>query len=431
MSNINKMNFRSICIDIFCFVILLFPFNSTIASKIYPQYSLSYISVFVSLIGLLIFSKKQKNNRISIWILIFTILFVLVEVITNKYVNHNKMILFSVYSFLPFVVSVNKDSINGFKKSIKLFSVEHIFFTYLATFCKGIYKNYILPFLDSAQTESLASSHFKSGFNPGLTTHYSTNGMYLAIISIFFWVEFLNDKKRKSIIPLIVSLGALFLTGKRGHVLFTIITFIILYFITNRDKFTKKVIKFIFAGVTSIIILYVVSCFIPQIMIGIERFNKTIIENGDLLTGREEFYLLAINLWKGKKFFGNGWGAFSNYYQLYLSKKVGVSYLDAHNVYIQLLCETGIIGAIIIIGIMYVILLKTIKLVKDKNINNSSEILFSLGYQIFFLLYCFSGNPLYDPQCYVMYFITIGIFFIYYILERKENEKKNWNYNIS
>lgn len=29
-----------------------------------------------------------------------------------------------------------------------------------------------------------------------------------------------------------------------------------------------------------------------------------------------------------------------------------------------------------------------------------------VGAQIFFLAYCFSGNPLYDPQCYIPYFMS-------------------------
>ncbi len=36
-----------------------------------------------------------------------------------------------------------------------------------------------------------------------------------------------------------------------------------------------------------------------------------------------------------------------------------------------------------------------------------------VGAQIFFLVYCFSGNPLYDPQCYIPYFMScVGVFAI-------------------
>ena len=96
-------------------------------------------------------------------------------------------------------------------------------------------------------------------------------------------------------------------------------------------------------------------------------------------------------------------------------------YLDCHNVYIQLLCETGIVGFLIIIGLMIIILHKTYKLIDyhKKNKTMLPSLLFSLGYQIFFLLYCMSGNPLYDPQCYVLYFVVIGITICFEIMKNK------------
>ena len=36
-----------------------------------------------------------------------------------------------------------------------------------------------------------------------------------------------------------------------------------------------------------------------------------------------------------------------------------------------------------------------------------------VGAQVFFLIYCLSGNPLYDPQCYIPYFMScVAVFAI-------------------
>ena len=51
-------------------------------------------------------------------------------------------------------------------------------------------------------------------------------------------------------------------------------------------------------------------------------------------------------------------------------------------------------------------LIKSIEIAKKEN--NNIIVNFNFLYQLFFLLYCFTGNPLYDPMCYVIYFITIG-----------------------
>ena len=418
-----KCNLRLILIDIFCFIVLFFPFNCTIAGKIYPMYSLTYISVFISLICLLFLCKKVEFNRVHLLILLITMIIASFEFFTNKYVNHAKKILFTIYLFLPFVISLNKDILPSIKKCLKIFAFEHLFFTYLAAFCKPIYKSLVLPFLDSVHTESLSVKHFNSGFNPGLTTHYSTNGMYLSVFCIYFWSNFLINKTKKNIILTIVSFVALLLTGKRGHLLFTIMTCLLMYIAVNREKIPKKVGKLLGICGISVLLFFIVSSFVPQVTIAFERVAYSVEKGEDLLTGRGEFYSLAFDIWKKSYLFGAGWGSFSNYYQIYLFNRFGVSYLDAHNVYIQLLCETGIIGASLLIGLMYSILFKTYKIIKRTNIKENCFLNFSLGYQLFFLLYCFSGNPLYDAQCYVMYFMCIGITFIFYIMEMKKNEE--------
>ncbi len=427
---IKSINLKKMIINICCFVILFFPFNSTIADKIYPNYSLTYISVIISLLVLLVLGKIKKIKKSQLIVFSVTLAIAVIEVVTNKYVGSAKMFLFTSYLFLPFVISINQDSMEGFKKSLKLFAIEHLFFTYLVIFFNSFYESNILPFLDSI-SGSLARSHFNSGFNPGLTTHYSTNGMYLSIFCIFFFSNFLCNKNKKNFILLIIALIGLLSVGKRGAAIFTIISLIIMYFVVNKKKISKKIFNFTLLFLGFILILYISSSFIPQVTIVFDRFMNTIDSGGDLMTGRNSFYELAFSIWKNHIFFGNGWGAFSNYYQIDLYRIFGVPYLDAHNVYIQLLCETGLIGATLLISLMIIIAFKTFKRVRRTEEKYRNIIIFSFGYQLFFLLYCFSGNPLYDPQCYVIYFICIGFYIVVEMLERsKIDNEKDRNSNI-
>lgn len=60
---------------------------------------------------------------------------------------------------------------------------------------------------------------------PGLTNHYSTNGIYLAIGLMMFSSSFLFEEgknRRKSKIWLVLIVLALLLTGKRAHLLFSV-----------------------------------------------------------------------------------------------------------------------------------------------------------------------------------------------------------------
>lgn len=423
------INLRNLLINISCFFILLYPFNSTIANKIYPSHSFILATIVCSMLILLVLSKKESFNKIKLSVFIITILIIFIELINNQYLNKMKVVYFTLYLFLPFIISLNKDSIKGMINALNVFSFEHILFTFIPILFKDYYTSVIIPFLTSAQTESLAAVHFRSGYNPGLTTHYSTNGMYLGIISIYMFSRWLNEKNFKNTILMIISMIALLVTGKRAHAIFTIATLVIMFFAANKDKISKKVFKFLGIVGATILLFYVAASFIPQVTIVYDRFMRSINSGTDLLSGRSQFYELALEMWKDNIFLGNGWGAFSNKYQIYLFSTFGVSYLDAHNVYIQLLCETGIIGATIIIGIMVLVFFRTYKLIRTLK-NTNIAISLSFGYQCFFLLYSFSGNPLYDPQCYVMYFVSIGTFIITYMLEMKKNGK-NKNINIS
>jgi O-antigen ligase len=90
--------------------------------------------------------------------------------------------------------------------------------------------------------------------------------------------------------------------------------------------------------------------------------------------------------------------------------------MDAHNVYLQLLAEVGILGFLIFIFIFLYSLIKTISLFR--NIGNNEIHLtddyhyylsFSLAMQVYFLVYCLSGNPLYDAQVFYPYVVACAI----------------------
>ena len=423
MSN-KKINVKNILIYICCFVILFFPFNSTIASKIYPNYSLTYISIIISLSILLFLGNIKKIKKNQIIILVFIMIISGIELFTNKYASPVKKYIYTPCLLLPLLITLNEKTKEAFIFNVKLFSIEHLSATYIAVFFRNFYINNILSFLDTIPG-SLSKSHYiYSGFNPGITTHYSTNGMYISIFCLLFFIEYLNNKTNKNLLKFIISFIALFIVGKKGAAFYTILSFIVTYFAINKEKIGKKIWRFTMLSLGLIITLYISISFIPQVTIVFDRFINTINTGGDLLTGRGRFYSLALRLWNEHLLFGCGWGNFSNYYQMELLPIFKVEYLDAHNVYLQLLCETGIIGATFIIGTMMYCYIGTAKKLKDKS-TSDIYLKFSFAFQTFFLLYCFSGNPLYDAQCFILYFICIGIYLNCKLKGEIKNAKKD------
>lgn len=432
-----KFDLKKFLIYLSCFIILVYPFNYTIKSKLFPNTTIMLFMSIIAFAILLFFSKIKKISKSQLNVLIVTAIVIGFELFRNYYLKENsegKVLFFTLYLFLPFIVMSNEYLVKPFFKMIKFFCLEHVCGTFFVQFFKGIYLSYILPWLSNG-SDSVAYANIMSGYNPGLTLHYSTNGMYLSISTIFFFCKYLKDKKKSSLIFTILSSIALLLTGKRAHTLFVIVTCIAIYIFHCREKILNKFLKLFIIIIIGVISLLCLSTVVPQILNVVDRFEESIAK-GELLSGREPFYELALDLWSQNRIIGVGWGAFSYYFQTNLyGPQFTYGYLDAHNVYLQILCECGIIGFIFFISIAIYIFWRTWKNVKELEKDLTKDMyfyaLFSFGFQIFFLLYCFTGNPLYDIQCYAVYFIVVGVTLQYknYIQIKKlgENNEKSIN----
>ena len=129
------------------------------------------------------------------------------------------------------------------------------------------------------------------------------------------------------------------------------------------------------------------------------------------LSGRTDLYAVALRLFQQNKLTGVGWGKFRTYTVGFYNRSNDVSFA-AHNVYLQVLCETGLFGFAAFIGaagaalswsvVRYRRLLKTAPDTADRY---AAAVGISL--QVFFLAYCMSGNPLYDYNFLITYFVGI------------------------
>lgn len=406
-----KINIHSLN-KMLCFILLLYSFNVTIKSRFFWGNSSYFFLVVLAIVGLLfigLYNSKNRFKKKQLFYFLITCSIVFIELFRNYYFkesSESKVFFFTAYLFLPFVLSINYDAVNDFFKVIKIFCIEHVIGTFFVQFFKNFYLSKIYPWLFSGKI-TVAYSNLQHGYNPGLTTHYSTNGIYLSISVIYFFSNYLVYKNKRDFMWMCLSFIALLLTGKRAHTLFVLISCVVLYLNRYKEKMSKKVVNLIILGISGIIGILILSMFVPQVMNVVERFDSTA-EKGELLSGREPFYDLALEIWQENKIFGKGWGAFSYYFQLKLYNDAFIyGYLDGHNVYLQLLCECGIVGAFYLICIAIKLFLSCSETLK-KSENTNTQI-FSYVFQVFFLLYCFSGNPLYDIQCYAIYFFTLGI----------------------
>lgn len=341
----------------------------------------------------------------------FTILFLLsflVVVFNNYEIRRGNYTYAFTFALLLILLNTRKKNYDRwastFYKFLLWFGVFAATITYVCYFVPGIYTSYILPRANDAYYNSLVYC-FRMGYQPGIAVHYSSNGMFLAIFSGIAFCEFVSIKKGKTlsrILFVIFAMIALLLTAKRAHVLFAAAGMLVVYYMSNADKKQTRLFKILGIMIVAAVLFVIVGQFIPSISGFIDRFIQSN-ENGDILNNRDTLYSYAILLFLGNPILGNGWGSYK-----YLRQGVFGEYNNAHNVFFQLLAETGVIGTAIFICVILTLLITCIKSFQKVNRSKQQYSIqeyklsaFGVFMQCFFLLYCFTGNPLYDRVIWV------------------------------
>lgn len=214
---------------------------------------------------------------------------------------------------------------------------------------------------------------------------------------------------------------------KRGFIIDIIVALLLLRLIRIRKEDLRSVkIKRLFRRALYVIGLTAAAIslykWIPAIHRSVDSLFARFTSNDTTLSGRTNLYELALMLFRGHTTRGIGWGRYRAYTTGILGKS-GISY-ETHNVYLQVLTETGVIGfAVFLIAVASTLIYGIRKFKKTSVQETESQIVIQLGLfmQFFFLAYCMSGNPLYDYNFCITYFI--GIMFTLIPIKDKEQQK--------
>lgn len=382
-------------IDLISIILVIFTvafpfFQAAIMTK------LDYIIIIicVALLMLLLVKKRLSFDKMSITYVLMTVLMSISIFYTVDFTLSIKYLTIIIVGMLLVVVE-DSETINfWFKRALVSFSVANVIITLLCYLFPNVMGNLIAFFLPNVNT--------RFAYISGVLGQTGTNAIVISYSIIYFWIRLINTKKYRlfSIIMLVLSLFALILTGKRGPLLWIFVTALISLFLQQKAK-GFKITKII--GVLLLVILMLLFSF--ALLRNNEAFNSFITringDNDDISSGRFELFKNAIKIFEEHIFIGIGAGAYNHFGQ------------GAHNDYLQILAENGIIvSCIFFYFIIYNLYFSIKKYIYEKD----ESMFFYCGIQIFAFLNAMTSTS----------FLHFGFFLIYLqccVAARGKNQK--------
>ena len=370
------------------------------------------------------------------WLLILTLL---VMFVTTKNINENLtyIIRYAVLVLIVILMKYDEEFFHIIFYCILAAGIVHVIATLWFYFDTDFYMANIYPNFNSSQRAHLYEQVQKNHHAVGLANHYSQNGIYMAIsLCASFALCFRKPGKNilQKVLLLSVAFFSLILTGKRGVLIFSVFAMLVSYIICKKGALANKLVTVLFILSSIALVVYALSFYVEGVAAAFERITAMFSaqnETSDISNGRFKLYAIAWNFFKESPILGIGWREFSKEVVNFYNQDSVLR--DAHNVFLQLLCETGIVGFSVFVSLFISAITQTIQLVvkSTKNMlclsdNTKMVLVFSLCYQVFFLAYCITGNPLYDLETVYIYIISVGFSAGIYFGHKEEIAKIKW-----
>lgn len=337
--------------------------------------------------------------------------------------HSEKMVVFRIIFgiIICLFLSLQDEWLSKLKGLLLLFSGSAVFFTFLFWLIPSLYSHVV----DFYGYFPPGTGQLKYGYRAGITAHYSQNGIFIAVfIMTLVTLIIAESAKRRSkytnrlrLIVAAMAFLAFLLNGKRGTLVWCIVAVILTWFVSTEKK-SKFITRMIVIACVSVVLFQFAVENIPSLNFIVERFSELGSDNSS--TDRFAMWGLALLNFTRSPLLGIGFLNFREQYSTNLAAQFirdltdisSYRRLDAHNVYIQVLCEMGIIGFLLYISAVILLLKYTIKALKHfshtQNYQYKYAAMLSFCFQVFYLLYSLSGNCLYDMTFY-LYIIAMAI----------------------
>lgn len=300
------------------------------------------------------------------------------------------------------------------------FVTIHALATIIFYFNPSLYTLYA-RLMFSGETLTAALRYYNQGYMSGLCEHFSTNGMYLSIGLIFFVERFsycircrrTSNRNNKLalvfyVIGTILVFYALILSSKRMPLIAFGIAIICIYLLKNRKHLLRNLLVLCAVGIVIVVLYYWLVPNIPGLDTIVNKFIDLEDSDAGILNGRSGLWQIALDMFYSSPLFGQGFGSYSE-----VSSALDAITTSAHNYYLQLLAELGLIGlTLYIIAFLSALVLTVTLLLKISGSNhaNKNELIMSLsislGIQIFVLLYNVTATAMMYYYILIPYFLS-------------------------
>lgn len=380
----------------------------------------SYLLFYIGVLAILIFAAFIKNTKFGNEIFIalgFAVYLFFTLLYTYDFQRTFRYGLF-VLVFILIHILLTKENYwhKTFYKSIFVFSIIIVFGTFVSFFFSDVYRELFFPLFDM-DSQSTIDILIRRGAHTGFTNQTSANGFLLSVgLGLLFSMVFTRHNSNLWVkIMMILSIIALFMTMKRSFILANIISISILIYLKLKVENRKinKILK-IFSGSIAIgIVLIVISPYVPVIQNTIERFAIT--DEGIYTSGRDIIYIYGIEMFLSSPLIGWGLDSVSPF----LAHNFGLAGIQQmHNIYLQLLAETGIIG--FVVSMIAFTKMYSISYIAAKQGYNYCDkkvkyvLISSLYVQTVWYIYGFFGNPITEHVFLLANLLFFSVSLFYY-----------------
>lgn len=258
---------------------------------------------------------------------------------------------------------------------------------------------------------------------------------YIMMMGIAVCIScYFKNRKKRELLKTLLFLFVMIIMGRRGELLSVILIFLILFLFFDSPQKRKKHIIIGVGVITTGIILFIVFMPVLKNVDFLYRYVLTferIMSGEDFSSGRFELYSIAWSAFKRNPVFGIGWRNYRTLIPRDFKIEHGADVADVHNIYLQFLCETGILGAIFIIGGLITIYFLTFHMMKrvknlsakemleNKKIELQQLLIFSFFIQSFFV---FTGilDPVFSKLIF-WFFYVLSVTFASHVYRELKN----------